>query len=73
MSRHMANSLWTARSQSRFPVSLEIDAILTGCRDGPRLDSEAGHALQKRFTDELFSKLETIDPGVTACLTAKLT
>ncbi|KAH8721508.1 retinol dehydrogenase 12 [Phaeosphaeriaceae sp. PMI808] len=34
--------------------------------NGPNVDSEKGQALQRRFIKELFEKLETVAPGVTA-------
>ncbi|KAF1343860.1 hypothetical protein BDV97DRAFT_402824 [Delphinella strobiligena] len=59
--------------------NLDVEAhgeFLMNCEiaeNGSRLDSEAGHALQMRVADELFPKLEKIESGVTACLTAKST
>jgi hypothetical protein len=42
--------------------------MLTTCSNGPNVDSDKGKALQKKFVEELFAKLETIEPGVTAVL-----
>ena len=36
--------------------------------DGAKVDSEEGRNLQKRFTSEIFAKLQEIQPGVTTCL-----
>jgi len=36
--------------------------------NGSNVDSEKGRSMQKKFTSELFAKLEGIQPGVTACL-----
>ena len=38
------------------------------CRMGSNMETEKGLALQKRFSDELFTKLEEIQPGVTKVL-----
>ncbi|KAI4858337.1 hypothetical protein E4T45_00152 [Aureobasidium sp. EXF-8846] len=46
-------------------------AFLMDCKvfpNGDNVDSEKGRKLQKRFTEELFAKLEGIQPGVTAPL-----
>jgi hypothetical protein len=37
-------------------------------RNGPNVDSDKGQALHKRFIEELFAKLETIEPGITEAL-----
>ncbi|KAH0349295.1 retinol dehydrogenase 12, partial [Aureobasidium melanogenum] len=46
-------------------------AFLMDCQvfpNGDNVDSEKGRKMQKRFTEELFAKLETIHPGITSCL-----
>ncbi|KAF2786043.1 retinol dehydrogenase 12 [Melanomma pulvis-pyrius CBS 109.77] len=46
-------------------------AYLMDCKiaeNGPNVESEKGQALQKRFIQELFEKMETIAPGITEVL-----
>jgi hypothetical protein len=43
--------------------SKSTQALTTG-RNGPNVDSEKGQALCKRFIEELFNKLEIIEPSV---------
>jgi hypothetical protein len=42
--------------------------VLTISRNGPNVDSDEGQALNKRFIEESFAKLETIEPGITEVL-----
>jgi hypothetical protein len=66
---HMALSWWTARSSRELMLILDVMTpywLLD--RNGDNVDSEKGRKLQKRFTEELFAKLEGIQPGVTAHL-----
>jgi hypothetical protein len=37
-------------------------------RNGPNVDSDKGQVLRKRVIEELFQKLETIEPGITKVL-----
>lgn len=48
--------------------SLASVQTLTICRNGPNVDSDKGQALHKRFVEELFEKLETLEPDITEVL-----
>jgi hypothetical protein len=53
---------------AEYVSNTESTQVLTSCRNGPNVDSEKGQALHKRFIDELFKKLETVEPGITEVL-----
>lgn len=53
-----------------IPVSFAMCIVLANLptSNGTNVESERGRRLQQRFTEELFAKLEGIQPGVTECL-----